>query len=99
MSQRNVEILRAAVKAFADGGLDAFAKFLHPDISWRAAEGAVDDVGDMNGIEAVRRYTQDWLDTFADYTNAAEELLDVGDDRVVAAQHITGRARLSGVET
>jgi ketosteroid isomerase-like protein len=29
----------------------------------------------------------------------AEELVDLGDDRVLALQHATGRARLSGVET
>ena len=99
MSQENVEIVADAFKAFADEGLDAFAVFLHPDINWRAMEGAPDDVGEMHGTEAVRRYVQDWLDMFEEFTNVAEDLLDVGDDRVVAVQHITGRARLSGIET
>jgi hypothetical protein len=63
-----------------------------------AAEGAIDDVGEMHGPVAVRRYIQDWLDTFDDSSVVAEELRDVGDDRVLAIQRAKGRAKLSGVE-
>jgi ketosteroid isomerase-like protein len=56
VSQENVEIVRRMLQAFADGGLDAMAEFWDPDIDWRAAEGAVDDVGEMHGRVAVRRY-------------------------------------------
>ena len=94
-----MEIVRDSLEALADGGLDALAEFWHPDINWRAIEGAPDDVGEMHGREAARRYVQDWFDTFDNFTAVSEELLDVGDDRVVAVQHLTGRARLSGVET
>jgi ketosteroid isomerase-like protein len=99
VSQENVEIVRRAWQAFADDGLDALTEFCDPEINWRAAEGALDDVGEMQGVEAVRRYLQDWLDTFDNVAVVPEELLDAGDDRVVAVQQMTGRARLSGVET
>jgi ketosteroid isomerase-like protein len=99
MSRENVDIVRNSLKAFADGGLEDAAEFWHPDINWRAMEGAVDDVGEIRGTEAMRRYAHDWLDTFDDVALVPEELLDLGDDRVVAVQHLTGRARLSGVET
>jgi ketosteroid isomerase-like protein len=99
MSQENVEIVRASMKAFADEGLDALAEFWHPDINWRALEGAVDDAGQMHGTGAVRHYIQDWLDTFENVIVVPVELLDVGDDRVVAVQQLTGRARLSGIQT
>jgi ketosteroid isomerase-like protein len=99
MSQENVEIVSDSLEALADGGLDTLAEFWTPDINWRAIEGAPDDVGEMHGREAARRYVQDWFDTFDNFTVASEELLDVGDDRVVAVQYLTGRARLSGVET
>ena len=100
MSQENVEIVRGQLKAFADGGLDALAEeFWNEDINWRALEGAIDDVGEMHGREAVRRYVQDWLDMFDGFTVVPEELLAVGDDRVVAVQRIAGHAKVSGVET
>jgi ketosteroid isomerase-like protein len=36
---------------------------------------------------------------FDDVTNVPEEVLDRGDDQVVAVQHATGRAKASGVQT
>jgi ketosteroid isomerase-like protein len=99
MSKENVEIVQQSWKAFTDEGLDAMSEFWDADINWRAIEGAPDDVGEMRGRDAARRYCQDWLDTFEDITSVPEQLLDVGDDRVVGVQHVTGRARLSGVET
>ena len=99
MSQENVEVVRRALQAFADGGLDAMAEFWDPDIDWRAAEGAIDDVGEMHGPDAVRRYIQDWFDMFDDFTVVVEEVRDVGDDRVLAIQRLKGRAKLSGIET
>jgi ketosteroid isomerase-like protein len=99
MSQENVEIVRKQLQAFADGGLDAMAEFWDSAINWRAIEGAPDDVGEMLGPEAVRRYLGEWVEMFDNLTVVPEELLDVGDDRVVAVQHVTGRAKASGVET
>jgi ketosteroid isomerase-like protein len=65
MSQENVEIVRRLWTAFADGGLDALEEFWSEDIDWRAMEGAPDDVGEIRGKKAMRRYLQDWLDTCA----------------------------------
>src|SRR5712671_6840416 len=99
MSQENVEIVRGSWKAFAEHGLDAMAEFWAADINWRAIEGAPDDVGEMHGPEAVSRYLQEWVDMFDDITNVPEDLVEVGDDRVLAVQHVAGRAKASGIET
>jgi ketosteroid isomerase-like protein len=94
-----VEVVRRGFAALAHGGVDAAAEFWHPQINWRAMEGAPDDVGEMDGIEAARRYVQDWYDMFDDFTSEIEELCDIGDDRVLAVIHNTGRAKRSGVPT
>jgi ketosteroid isomerase-like protein len=99
MSQENVEFLVDYLQRGTDGGVDAVAEFWDPDITWRPAEGAIDDFGEMHGPEAVRRYIQDWFDMFDDLAVIAEELVDAGDDRVVAVLRMTGRAKLSGIET
>ena len=99
MSQENVEIMRRAFQALADRGVDGLAEFLHPDINWRAMEGAPDDVGEMQGTEAARRYVEDWFATFDDFKTTPEELLDAADGRVVAVLGVTGRAKLSGITT
>jgi ketosteroid isomerase-like protein len=75
------------------------AEFWDADIDWRAAEGAIDDVGEMHGPVAVRRYIQDWIDTFDDFSVVVEQVRDVGEDRVLVVQRLTGRAKLSGTET
>jgi hypothetical protein len=64
MSEENVELVRRYFPAYEQGGLDAWAEFWHPDIRWRAAEGALDDVGVFHGHDAMRRYYREWEETF-----------------------------------
>ena len=99
MSQENVEIVRDAAAAFNRGDLDAFIEYWADDIDYRAAEGALDDRGPMHGKDAIRAYMQDWLDLFDDFKSEALELIDGGEDQVIAIVRISGRAKQSGVET
>jgi ketosteroid isomerase-like protein len=99
VSTQNAGIIRRAGEAFNAGELARWLEFLDPEIDWRAMEGALDDVGEMHGTEAMRRYVQDWTDDFEGFTVVIEELLEIGDDRVIAVQQVAGRARLSGIET
>jgi uncharacterized protein len=97
MSQENVEIVRQSFPAYDRGGLDALAEFWHPDISWRAAEGALDDVGLMEGPDALRDYYEQWEDTFESARTEVEELVDAG-DQVVAVVRGFGRMKESEAE-
>jgi len=99
MSQENVEIVRDAAVAFNRGDLDAWFEYVADDIDYRAVEGALDDSGPMHGKDAVRAYLQDWLDMFDDFKSEPLELIDAGEDQVTAVVRISGRAKLSGVET
>jgi ketosteroid isomerase-like protein len=99
MSEANAEFVEEFLRKFSDGDVDAVLDRVAPDITWRAAEGAIDDAGELHGREAVRRYVEDWLDTFDDVTIVADELVDTGQDRVVAVQRMSGRAKASGIET
>jgi ketosteroid isomerase-like protein len=42
---------------------------------------------------------QDWLDMFDDFRAEPVELIGAGEDGVIAVTRISGRAKLSGVET
>jgi ketosteroid isomerase-like protein len=99
MSQENVEIVRRQFEALERGGLDVVATFWHPNIEWRAIEGAADDAGVMRGQDAVRRYYQDWMDTMEALQADVEEILFEDDERVVAIVRNSGRGRASGVQT
>ena len=99
MSQENLKIVRDAAAAFNRGDPDAWFEYLADDIDYRAAEGALDDPGPMHGKDAIRAYMQDWLDLFDDFKSEPVELVDAGEDQVIAVVRISGRAKLSGVET
>ena len=99
MSEENVKTVRNAAEAFKRGDLDTWAEYIADDIDYRAVEGAPDDHGPIHGKDAVRAYVQDWQDTFDDFVSEPVELIDGGEDNVVAVTRISGRAKLSGVET
>jgi ketosteroid isomerase-like protein len=99
VSRENVEIVRRSWQAYADRGLDGITEFFDENIEWRAVEGAPDDVGEIHGVEAMRRYLGDWLETFDDITSVPTEVLDLDDERVLGVLRVNGRARLSRIET
>jgi len=99
MSQENVEIVKAAYEAFANGGLDRWVEEFAEDVEYRAVEGAPDDVGPIRGRESLRAYCQDWIDMCDVFWFEAGEVIDAGGDTVVAVERYGGRAKLSGVET
>ena len=99
MSQENVDLVRDAAAAFNRGDLETWFEYVADDIDYRAAEGAPDDHGLIHGKDDVRAYMQDWLDMFDDFKSEPVELIDAGEDRVIAVVKISGQAKLSGVET
>jgi ketosteroid isomerase-like protein len=96
VSQENVEIIRRATEAFNSDGLDGLAEFWHPEIDWRAIEGAPDDIGVFSGRDAMRRYYGEWLGMFDEVRNEADEIIDAG-DQVVVAHHASGKQKRTGI--
>jgi ketosteroid isomerase-like protein len=99
MSQENVEIVRDMVVTFNSDGPDASLEYWADDLDHRAVEGAPDDPGPIHGKEGMRAYVQDWVETFEDFRTEPVEVIDGGDDTVVAVLKASGRAKQSGVET
>jgi ketosteroid isomerase-like protein len=97
VSQENVDIVNALYDAFGRGGFDAAAEFWDPSMDYRAIEGAVDDAGVLQGLEAYGRYLDDWIVAFDELQVEPEELIDAGDQVVVVA-HLTGRMKASDGE-
>jgi ketosteroid isomerase-like protein len=97
MSQEAVDVVLASFEAWQQG-LDAYLATVDPEVDWRAIEGALDDVGPIIGVDALRAYVQDWLDHFDNFEIELEEMIDAG-DQVVVAQRVSGTAKGSGVPT
>jgi ketosteroid isomerase-like protein len=99
MSSTSADVVRRYFETFGSGGVDAAAEFWHPEIEWRAIDGAADDIGVIRGRDALRHYYEDWIDTLADLRAEVEEILYEADDRVAAVIQNAGRGRVSGVPT
>jgi len=99
MASETVDVVRGQFEAFERGGLDAVTKFWHPDIEWRAVEGAADDVGVIRGHTALRRYYQDWIDMFHDLRAEVTEVISETGERVAVVVSNSGFGRGSNVRT
>src|SRR5215212_4309297 len=64
----------------------------HPDIEWRAIEGAPDDVGLMKGRDRLRRHYGEWLEMFDGIRHEVVSRHEVG-DLVVLALRLTASAK------
>jgi ketosteroid isomerase-like protein len=67
-----------------------------PDVTWRAIEGAPDDVGVMHGPERVRRYFAELMELFEGIEVDLREIRDVG-EKVVVRVVLSGRSRSTGM--
>jgi ketosteroid isomerase-like protein len=96
MSQENVEIVKRVIDAGARD-VDAILALHHPE--W---EGFIPDeypvAGTWRGHDGVRRFMQEWLDSFDQFSIEPGEFIDA-DDAVVVAVRYRGRGRSSGIET
>ena len=98
MSEENVEVVRSQLAALTRGSdADAGAEYWDPEIDWRAIEGAPDDVGIMQGRDALHHYYEQWYETFDEIRTELEELTDAG-DQVVAEVHVTAHMKGSDAE-
>ena len=98
MSQENIELVRRAFEAFAQGGLDAMGDFWADDIDHRAVEGAIDDRGPIHGKDALRAYLQEWLEMLDDPKLEPVELIDAGENQVIAVVRGSGRPKGTSAE-
>ena len=98
MSEENVEIVRQYLTAYDRGGTDAWATFWQPEISWRAIQGAPDDIGVIHGPDAIRNHYSQWEETFDDFRTEPDELIDGGGDQVLAVVRSIGRMKDSDAE-
>ena len=93
MSEENVQVIERAYQAWHRAGLDAFMEYWAEDTRWRSIQGAPDDRGPMHGRAVVRAFIEDWLDTFDDFRVELVELIDAGDQQVVATLSYSGRTK------
>ena len=96
MSQENVEVIRAMYEHWARGEFPA--DFIDPEVvHTRIGAQTPDMEGEWRGLEAFSRATAEYVSTFSNLRIEAEEIIDLGDDRVLVRSRHTARGKLSGV--
>jgi ketosteroid isomerase-like protein len=93
----NEKVVHDQFEAFQRGGVDAAAEYWHPEIEWRAVEGAIDDFGVLKGKDAMRGYYGDWAETIEDLGAGIEEVLYDSGEHLAAALYTSGRGRGSSI--
>jgi ketosteroid isomerase-like protein len=96
MSEENVEIVRAILKAWNRGDYSAALELVDHNVEVEAALGLTLD-GMYRGHAEGSRFLADFWGEFEDFRTEFEECIPVGDSVFVAAHH-HGRGRTSGIE-
>jgi len=94
--QTDVQLVRGIIEALNRGDVDGMLARMHPDFEWRPLE-ASPVARVYRGREQVRRYVEDWLNTFEDLRLDLEDPTQIA-DHVVAVVRGHGRGRASGLE-
>jgi ketosteroid isomerase-like protein len=88
--------VREVIGAFNRGDVDGFLARTHPDFEWQVLE-ASPLAGTYRGREEVRRYVEEWLDTFDGVRLGIERLVEL-EDQVLVVVRGSGRGKASGIE-
>jgi ketosteroid isomerase-like protein len=95
VSNENVERLRAAYAAMADGDFTPGADLFAADVLF---EPMADGRRTYVGREAVAEQMRQFLGSWSEYRIEAQEFVEVG-DAVVVTERQHGRGKSSGIET
>jgi ketosteroid isomerase-like protein len=98
MSQKNVEVMRAAFEAWNIGtpDLDAHLSRFHPELVYHPRDDEPDPSPHI-GRDAYEQLLRGFVYSFSDLRIETLELIDVG-DHVIAPTVLHGRMRNSGTE-
>ena len=98
MPEENVEVVRRALDALAEEGVEAMTPFVHEEFEMSTPSELAAEPDTYRGHEGMRR----WFDSFYEVMDRvgleAVDLTAVGEDQVVASLRITARGGTTGIE-
>ena len=96
MSRQNVEIVRECIESFQRGDYATALEALDPEIEYELTH--FPDGKIYHGHDGVREAFRIWIGTWEDYRQELDELIDAGDNEVIALVREFGRGIGSGIE-
>ena len=98
MSQENVEIVRSALAALAEQGVEAMLAFTDPQFEATTPSSLASEPDTYRGHEGVRRYFGSFGDAMDGVYLEGQEFTAVG-DKVLVDTTLHARGRTTGIET
>ena len=98
MSQENVEIVRQVYDAANRHDTERIFSLYDPEVELDATRLEAGGARVYKGHEGLRAFFRGWNEAWEGVDYSYEELIDVGDDRVVSVVTRHGRGRASGIE-
>jgi ketosteroid isomerase-like protein len=100
VSQENVEVIRRTLEAWQCDDFDGWLCGIDSSVEWYAVlQRLVEGTESVyRGHEGMRRFWRDYRDELAGFEIEAQELRDVGDDRVLLLARIWWRGPASGIK-
>src|SRR3954451_11633215 len=96
MSQENVELVRRAFEAYANGGIEDLVQYATPDCVFYPDPGWIEE-SEYRGRDAVIAFNRTQTDAFGeDFRAEVRDIRAVG-ERVLVLAEVVGRAKGSGV--
>jgi ketosteroid isomerase-like protein len=96
VGREDVERLRSAYAALNDGDIPATLSILDSEAEW-AEHSSLPEAGTYYGREAIESFLVSFLDSWEEFRQETEDLVDNG-DRVAVILHSFARGRGSGIE-
>jgi ketosteroid isomerase-like protein len=97
MSAENVELLRAMLDAYNEGGVEAMLPYIDPAFEVTVPPSLSVEPDTYRGHKGMRHYFESFADVMDEVRFDADAFVDAG-DRVVATTRLTARARETGLE-
>jgi ketosteroid isomerase-like protein len=96
MSTENVEVVRRAFAAYAEGGIEDLVLLHSEDLVIYSIPEWPDDA-EYHGRAGLRKLSQQWTNNFDEFGFEVQEVHDAGGDIVVALSTMTARIKGSAV--
>jgi ketosteroid isomerase-like protein len=102
MSQENVDITHRAFEEFAREGWEPLmGTFWDPEIVWNMSPTGIPGLGTYRGFDELRSFFEDWFGAFPfeEWGQELDEVIDCGEQMVVALTRQRGHGSTSGAIT
>jgi ketosteroid isomerase-like protein len=90
MSQENIEVVRREYAAFAARDWAALAEVWHPEVEYQTLE-TDPDSATYRGVDDITKLFDGFAAPFSEFRVRADEIRDLGADRVLAVERAAGR--------